>query len=155
MDIGRAMFIAAQVHQDQFDLAGAAYIFHPIRVSQNSILTNDSQRKLALLHDTLEDYDRDLLPNLPNVLEKGLTPWEFSNLQTLTRTDKVSWDTYITLISEKPTTSIIKIADLEDNMNIQRLQKTNVKVLARLGKYHEAWIFLKKTLKGGSDLLEK
>jgi len=148
MKLGTAMMIAAQVHQKQLDLAGNAYIFHPIRVSQNIKVTSDSQRVVAILHDTLEDYDREKLPNLPNVLEKSLMPIEFTALTLLTHGDRVSWDTYITNISENILAGRVKIADLEDNMNLLRLQRLSPKSLDRVKKYHDAWVFLKKTIMG-------
>jgi (p)ppGpp synthase/HD superfamily hydrolase len=147
MKIGSAMLIAAQVHQNQLDLAGKAYIFHPIRVSQNVVIVDDSQRALALLHDTLEDYDRTKLPNLPSIIEKGLTAIELSALHALTHGDKVSWDTYISNIAENLLASRVKIADLEDNMNLLRLRHLSSKALDRAKKYHESWVFLNKTIK--------
>jgi hypothetical protein len=33
----------------------------------------------------------------------------------------------------------LKIADLEDNMNVKRLGKMTPKDLARIEKYHRAW----------------
>lgn len=148
MDIGRAMLIAAQVHVKQKDLSGRPYILHPIRVSQNIIIQNDGQRVLALLHDTLEDYDREEYPTLFQDLEKDLFQQEFWSLQLLSHGDKISWDTYITRISEDPLATRIKVADLEDNMNILRLLLLTEKAITRLKKYHEAWMFLKKRLNG-------
>jgi hypothetical protein len=37
----------------------------------------------------------------------------------------------------------VKLADLEDNMNIMRLAEVRDKDLERMRKYHKAWLMLK------------
>ena len=49
----KALQIAVKAHSGQTDKAGAAYIFHPIRVANRC--KTDEERIVALLHDTIED----------------------------------------------------------------------------------------------------
>jgi phage FluMu protein gp41 len=50
---------------------------------------------------------------------------------------------YIVRISKNEIATKVKIADIEDNMNISRLQKVTTKDLERLNKYIQAYKYLK------------
>ena len=49
----RAIAIAAEAHAGQIDKAGEAYILHPLRLMLS--LDTEVERKVAVLHDVVED----------------------------------------------------------------------------------------------------
>ena len=48
-----ALALAARAHKGQYDLAGAPYICHPMRVALAQ--TDERARIVAILHDVVED----------------------------------------------------------------------------------------------------
>ncbi|HEX6626226.1 MAG TPA: hypothetical protein VF064_21090 [Pyrinomonadaceae bacterium] len=60
----------------------------------------------------------------------------------LTRGDGESYDDFIRRVQRSPVARCVKIADLEDNMNIRRIGKIGPEDLRRLEKYHRAWCAL-------------
>ena len=53
--LGKAIAIAAQAHQDQYDKAGALYILHPLRMMLR--MSSETEMMAAILHDVVEDTD--------------------------------------------------------------------------------------------------
>jgi GTP diphosphokinase / guanosine-3',5'-bis(diphosphate) 3'-diphosphatase len=51
--LGKAIAIAAQAHQDQYDKAGAPYILHPLRMMLR--MSSETEMMVAILHDVVED----------------------------------------------------------------------------------------------------
>jgi hypothetical protein len=50
-------------------------------------------------------------------------------------------------LKPNPLARAVKIADLEDNMDMKRIDTVTNKELDRLARYHQAWLIL-KTNKG-------
>ena len=64
-------------------------------------------------------------------------------LDCLTRRDFEDYDTYIERVRLDPIATIVKFADLEDNMDMSRIPNPNKQDLERLAKYKKAWKYLK------------
>ena len=97
----------------------------------------------ALLHDTPEDSDCTIedISSLFNMFIVDM-------VSILTNTKDYSYEEYIKNISNSCQCICIKLADLEDNMDIKRLPKSlTEKDLQRLKKYHDSWLYLIKKLK--------
>lgn len=133
----RAFFIAARAHKGQKDKGGKPYIFHPINVSLN--VNGKDEKIVALLHDVIEDtaYTIDDL--------KFLTKDQREALLLLTHDKDTPYMSYIESIKNK-IASRVKLADLDQNMNLKRLKIVTEKDLERLEKYKKARDLLREGL---------
>ena len=135
----RAMQIAIRAHMGQKDKAGRDYVMHPIRVAERC---KDPRAKIvALLHDTIEDT-----PVTAEYLRGEGFPEEIIRgvLSVTKRDDEEEYDDFVARAAENAIGREVKIADLEDNMDIRRLKEINDKDVERLRKYLRAWQYLTK-----------
>ncbi|MBK7393819.1 MAG: HD domain-containing protein [Chloracidobacterium sp.] len=137
-----AITIAAQVHKGQTDKAGATYILHPLRIMMR--MTSDAARITAVLHDVVED-SRDNPPEtkwtLDRLRENGFTEEVVAAVDGVTdrKAEGEDYDAFIDRAGANPISRQVKIADLEDNMNMLRVAEIRPKDLERLEKYHRSW----------------
>ena len=123
-------------HEGQVDLAGEPYFNHLSRVANK---LHRPFRLEAYLHDIFEDTDA----TVQELLSLGVHEGTISNVITLTKRKDEDYEGYINRIKLNSVASLVKIADLEDNMNICRLKELTDKDVERLKKYHKAYIYLK------------
>ncbi len=134
MTLERAIAIAAEAHAGQKDRAGAPYILHPIRL----MIQMDSEDAMmaAVLHDVVENSVWTL-----DDLKKEEFPNEVLNaVDSLTHRDKEGedyWD-YIQRAKSDPIAIKVKLADLEDNLNPDRLNAVTEKDEKRFDRYRKA-----------------
>ena len=135
----KALCIAICAHEGQKDKSGREYIMHPIRVAERC---SDPRAKIvALLHDTIEDTEVTV-----EYLRKEGFPEEIINgILSVTKRDGESYEDFVRRAAENEIGKIVKKADLEDNMDIRRLQEITDKDVERLQKYLKAWQFLNNT----------
>lgn len=126
----KAFIVAIKAHQGQKDKGGKPYILHPIRVSLN--VKGKDEKIVALLHDVIEDtsYTIDDL--------KFLSKEQKEALLLLTHDDNTPYMEYIEEVKKNKIASKVKLADLEQNMNLKRLKTISNKDLKRLEKYKRA-----------------
>ena len=134
----KALQIAVQAHAGQKDKAGHDYIMHPMRVSERC---GDMQAKIvALLHDTIEDSD----VTADYLREEGFTEEIVEAVLAVTRREEEDYDDYVRRAAQNELGKIVKLADLEDNMDIRRLPELTDHDVERLRKYLRAWQYLMK-----------
>lgn len=130
----RAIGLALRVHQGQRDRYGQPYILHPLHV----MLQMDSQREMmaAVLHDVIEDSDT----TLDDLRAEGF-PAEVLEAVRLMTHDKgaISYEAYVRRLKPNETARKIKLADLEHNMDIRRMDRVRPEDVERLEKYRRAW----------------
>ncbi|MDH4477055.1 MAG: hypothetical protein QE274_11300 [Verrucomicrobiaceae bacterium] len=132
----RALQIAVQAHAGQKDKSGAAYIFHPIRVMMRC--TSTEAQIVGLLHDVVEDT-----PVTFEELEgEGFSKTVMEALRLLTHDSKVPYEGYIREIKTNAIATEAKLADLQDNMDLRRLQEVDEKAVARFKRYLAAYTTL-------------
>ena len=117
MTLERAIAIAAEAHAGQKDRAGAPYILHPIRL----MIQMDSENAMmaAVLHDVVENS----VWTLDDLRKEGFSNEVLNAVDSLTHRDKEGedyWD-YIQRAKSDPIAIKVKLADLEDNLNPDRL----------------------------------
>lgn len=137
MNLDQAILIATKAHQNQVDKAGKPYILHPIRVMIK--MKDTISQIVAVLHDVLEDcpdYDEGSLR------QEGFSSEIIEALSVLNRDNYPDYQTYICNVVKNPIARIVKIADLEDNINILRLNTITDKDFERIKKYHWAHFYL-------------
>ncbi len=130
LNLIKAFIVAIKAHQGQKDKGGKPYILHPIRVAFN--VRGKDERIVALLHDVIEDtsYTIDDL--------KFLSEEQKEALLLLTHDDNIPYMEYIEEVKKNKIASRVKLADLEQNMNLKRLKTISNKDLKRLEKYKRA-----------------
>ena len=128
----KALQIAVKAHSGQIDKAGSAYIFHPIRVSNRC--STDDERIVALLHDTIEDTE----VTTEYLLMEGFPRNIVDAILSVTRNEDESYDDFIKRSRLNPIGRQVKLHDLEDNMDITRLNELTEKDIYRLNKYIKA-----------------
>ena len=134
----KALEIAKECHKGQKDKGGHDYIGHPIRVSDRCMSAKAAIT--GLLHDTIEDSD--MAPE--KLSEMGFSTDVIEAVEVLTKPRYDNYDDYIKRVGANPIARKVKIADLEDNMDITRLQyPLTDRDLSRLNKYLKSWKYLK------------
>ena len=124
----KAMIIAYNAHQNQFDKANIPYIYHPIHIAEQ--MDTELECIVALLHDVVEDTDITL-----NDLEKEFPQEVIDLLKILTHDKKIDYIEYIKKVKTNPIATKIKIADLKHNSDITRLENITTTDLKRIEKY--------------------
>ena len=130
----RAIAIAAEAHAGQKDRAGAPYILHPIRL----MIQMDSENAMmaAVLHDVVENS----VWTLDDLRKEGFSNEVLNAVDSLTHRDKEGedyWD-YIQRAKSDPIAIKVKLADLEDNLNPDRLNEITEKDEKRFDRYRKA-----------------
>ena len=133
----KAMIIAYNAHQNQFDKANIPYIHHPIHIAEQ--MDTELECIVALLHDVVEDTDITL-----NDLEKEFPQEVIDLLKILTHDKKIDYIEYIKKVKTNPIATKIKIADLKHNSDITRLENITTTDLKRIEKYKKALEILGK-----------
>ena len=130
----RAIEIATEAHQGQFDKAGNEYIGHPLRVMEMG--ATEEEKIVGVLHDVVEDSDWTF-----EALEaEGFSPEIISALRCVTKTsENENYDDFIERVKKNPLATAVKINDLTDNMDIRRLPYLSDKDVKRLKKYLKAY----------------
>jgi len=134
-----AMSLAAKAHRRQKDKAGAAYILHPLRVMLR-MNTND-ERIVALLHDVVEDTEY----TLEDLRKAGYSLKILQSLDCLTKRDGEEYGQFIKRVKRSPLARKVKIADIEDNLNLTRIKNPKKRDFMRIEKYRRALSELMKT----------
>lgn len=137
LNVEEAEKIAREKHRTQRDKNGDPYILHPMRVAA-SLHTQD-QKIVAILHDVLEDTDT----TAEELLACGATQEQLQALLLLTHAKEEPYLTYLARVKHNPLALAVKLADLADNSNPERLAKLPVQMAERLRlKYETAYSFL-------------
>jgi hypothetical protein len=137
--LGKAIAIAAQAHQDQKDRAGLPYILHPLRVMQQ--MDNENEKIAATLHDVIESTSW----TLEQLKTAGFSKEVLKIVECLTRDAEEPYESYIDRVSEDSIATKIKLADLEDNMDLRRLPELTDENLNWLKEYHRYWLILQQS----------
>lgn len=141
MDKHTALLIAIEFHKGQTDKAGAPYISHPIMVA--SMVSDEKEKVIALLHDVLEDTDC----TIEDLYNLGITEEQAEALLLLTHDPEIEYFDYIKKISTNALAKTVKLADLKHNMDLKRLSNVTPKDIKRLEKYKKAYIILSEANK--------
>lgn len=140
----RALEIAEKAHAGQVDKAGEAYIEHCWRVSESVIedyVSDASEEDLqivALLHDVLEDSNI----TTQELFDAGVSHEQMEALCLLTHKPEEDYQEYIKRLSKNEIANIVKLADLQDNLDLTRLESISEKDIKRINKYLKAYHFL-------------
>ncbi len=130
--INKALLLAYDAHKNQVDKAGLPYIYHPFYLAtqmetEDSIIT-------AILHDVVEDSPY----TFEDIDHHGFSSSIMAALQLLTHDDSEDYIEYIHRVKENELARIVKLADLEHNSDVSRLNHVDDKTKERLHRYAES-----------------
>ena len=127
-----AIVLAVEAHRRQTDKAGAAYITHPLRLMLQ--MATEVEQMVAVLHDVVEDSKM----TLEGLRERGFSEQVVDAVDAVTARAGEDYEDFI--LRAKPNTLArkVKMADLRDNMRMDRIAKLKPKDLQRLARYHRA-----------------
>jgi (p)ppGpp synthase/HD superfamily hydrolase len=128
-----AIALAAEAHRGQVDKSGQPYILHPIRVMLRC--QTQAQRIAAVLHDVVEDTGR----TLGDLRDLGYPAEILAALDGLTKRDGESYEAFVERAAANPIARVVKLADIEDNLDLRRLPGISDKDVERLARYVRAW----------------
>lgn len=136
-DLKDARDFVKKLFKEKEDRAGKPYIKHLIFVCDH--VDTLQEKIVALLHDTLEDIDT---VSYENIVEKfGANVAQ--EVDTLTNKTNTSYEDYIKNIKGNYIATNVKLADLLNNMDLNRLKDICDEDLVRKEKYQKAYDYLK------------
>ena len=134
----KCYLIAENAHKGQVDKGGRPYILHPLLVSTK--VQGEHNRCAALLHDVIEDTDL----TEQDLLKMGVPADIVYTVAILTRAKDETYADYIQRVATDGAAVAIKLADLEQNMDLSRLKKITDKDRKRVKeRYEPAYQYLK------------
>lgn len=142
----RAIAIAVEAHAGVTDKAGAPYILHPLRVMMT--VKGEDAKTVAILHDVVEDcpewsFERLAGEGFGEVVLDGLRgvtklPFEEDSSEDSPEVKRDRYLAFVRRAAANPISCMVKLADLNDNLDVSRLGVVTEKDARRLSKYLEA-----------------
>ena len=113
----RAIEIATQAHQGQFDKSGKDYIGHPLRVMEMG--QTENEKIVGVLHDVIEDTDW----TFEKLAEEGFSQEIIDALRCVTKlSENENYDDFIKRDKKNSVATAVKSNDLTDNMDAELLR---------------------------------
>lgn len=138
-----AIKLCFKAHAGQFDKSGIPYAHHPLHLAEQ--MEDEDSTIVALLHDVVEDTKY----SLKDVKGMGFGDNVIEALELLTHDPEVPYMEYIREISTNLLATKVKLADLEHNSDVSRLNHAPTETdLRRIKKYKQAMAFLKSINNG-------
>ena len=134
----KAMVLAYEAHQGQYDKSGIPYVFHPFHLAEQ--MDTEEAVTAALLHDVAEDTDY----TLEDLRSMGFPDAVTDALALLTHDPSVPYLEYVERLKSNPIARSVKLADLTHNSDLSRLPVVTEKGLERVEKYRKAIKLLKQ-----------
>jgi (p)ppGpp synthase/HD superfamily hydrolase len=127
-----AIALAVEAHRGQQEKAGQPYILHVLRVMFR--LDTEYEQMAGVLHDVVEDtaYTLDDLRRL------GYPELVVTAVDCLTRREGETYEEFVERAGVNSIARRVKLADLEDNMDIRRLPAVTERDRERLNRYIHA-----------------
>lgn len=132
-DLDRAIAIAVDAHRGVLDKSGQPYMLHPLRMMCR--VTGTEEKIVAVLHDVVEDTAW----TMGQIRAEGFSDQVLDALDRVTQREGELYEDFIERSAANPISRAVKLADLEDNMDIRRLDAVTPREAERLEKYRRAW----------------
>ena len=145
----KALKLSFEAHKEQKDKGGLPYVYHPFHLAEQMI--SEEAVVVALLHDVVEDTDR----SLDDIRAQGFPESVIEALALLTHDKATPYFDYVARVKTNPIAREVKLADLEHNADLSRLDKVEEKDKARAEKYRQAAAILREEPLDGRALAER
>ena len=119
--LDNAIKFASKVLNGHTDEKGEPYINHAMRVADK--MDTEFEKIVAVLHDVLEDTDC----SIHDLQDAGFSREVIECVEQLTRKSDFTYFEYIEDISTSEVCKKVKLAELEDNQDIVRVNKLSFK----------------------------
>lgn len=130
----KAIELALKYHKGQIkNGTGEEFILHVLRVMLK--MDTEDEKISAVLHDIIEKTNC----TLEDLKQQGFSNKIINTVDTLSKRKGEDYSDYIKRIKKDPDAVKIKIADLEDNMNIKNtkeLTQVDIEKMNRRKKYY-------------------
>lgn len=127
----KALKISFDSHKNQLDKSGIPYVYHPFHLAEQ--MDDEYSTCVALLHDVVEDTDT-TLDDLSRFFPKEV----IDAIALMTHDDSVPYLDYVRTIKSNPIASKVKLADIQHNSDLTRLDTVDDKAVERAEKYKKA-----------------
>lgn len=114
-NLSDAITLATHAHRGQVDKGGAPYILHPLRIMAQ--MNSNEERIVAILHDVVEDSTDIDLADIAFVFGDRIA----EAVDALTKRKGESYDAYLERVKGDELATKVKLADLKDNCDLDRL----------------------------------
>lgn len=138
--IETSLGIAVRAYSGKVDKAGKEYILHPLRVM--SKMDTDCERATAILHDVIEESDF----TKEDLIKAGIPSDVVEAVVCISKKKGEAYGDFIKRVAHNEMARKVKIADLEDNLDVLRLDEITDDDVKRIKKYHSAWKYLTSSL---------
>ena len=128
----KALKLSFEAHNGQIDKSGMPYVFHPFHLAEQ--MKDENTVIVALLHDVAEDTDI----TVDDIRKMGFGEEVCEALRLMTHDENVPYMEYIKEIKSNPIAKAVKLADLQHNSDLTRLDTVTEKDKKRVEKYREA-----------------
>jgi len=136
-NLARAIALASEAHVEQREKSGAPYIMHPLRLMLR--MQTEAEMIVAVLHDVVEDTPW----TLDQLRAEGFPDEIIQAIDCVTRRLDETYEQFVDRARDNAIARKVKLADLEDNMDLRRLPDLTAKSLERMKEYHDAWLSLR------------
>lgn len=127
--LDRAAMICVTSHAGQRDKAGQAYFQHPMRVAMRC--RTAEERIVAMLHDVIEDCG----VTAGDLLREGFPQEIVDGVLSVTKMPGESYEDFVARAKRDPIGRVVKLHDLEDNLDVLRLNEISPEMARRYNKY--------------------
>lgn len=134
----KALKLCFEAHKNQVDKSGMPYVFHPFHLAEQ--MEDEKTTIVALLHDVIEDTNY----AFDDLIRLGFDDDVIEALKLMTHDDDVPYMEYVAKIKDNPVAKAVKLADLQHNSDLSRLDVVDEKALMRKEKYAKAIELLTK-----------
>lgn len=139
----KAILLAVKAHSGQCDKGGKPYIFHLLRVMLS--MHTEREQVCGVLHDILHtDVTAEQLRG------EGFDEELIQTLQRLAKRGEDSYEQYIDGLLEDETACHVKLADLQDNLDMSRIASPKAEDYERVSSYRKAIKQIEFHLAGGN-----
>ncbi len=128
----KALKLCFAAHKYQLDKSGMPYVFHPFHLAEQ--MTDEETTVVALLHDVVEDTSY----AIEDLREMGFPEPVLEAIRLMTHDDGESYLDYVARLKANPIARAVKLADLQHNSDLTRLDTVDERALARVEKYKKA-----------------
>ena len=139
--LDKAIELAKKAHAGQIDKAGSPYIGHPLRVMSEG--KNDEEKIVGVLHDAVEDSDL----TLEDLRVAGFSDRIIAAIDAITKREGEKGEDYLKRVMNNSLALKVKIADMTDNMDLNRITNITEKDRERIRNYQKNIVKLQNKLK--------
>lgn len=132
----KAIILMYNKHKNQLDKGGMPYVLHPFHVAEQ--MDDEDSTVVALLHDIVEDTSI----TLNDLVDLGFSKTQIDAISILTHPDGMNYFDYIRRIATNEISLKVKLADLQHNMDLTRIDSVDNRDLERVKKYKKCYDYL-------------